>query len=67
MTSGETGGRLIAAIEKAMHDLEITPSEYNEIINTAGEDSHIDSQEKELLKQFHELLSNGTIKRVREK
>lgn len=66
MGSGASGGKLISIIEKAIHDLEVTPSEYNEIMNAAAADSHIDAQESALLKQFHEMLSNGTIKRVKE-
>ena len=32
-----------------------------------GDDSHIDAQEKALLKEFQAMIANGTIKRVREK
>lgn len=56
---------LKAIIDKAISDLEITPAEYNEIMNFAHEDGHLDKEEKALLAQFHEMLNNGTIKRVR--
>ena len=66
MQSGGSGGKLIEIIEKAIDDLEVTPSEYNRIMAEAADDSHIDGQERALLKQFHEMLSNGTIRRVAE-
>jgi hypothetical protein len=52
-------------INHAMSDLEITPSEYQQIMEYAYEDSHLDKEEKALLAQFHEMLNNGTLKRVR--
>jgi hypothetical protein len=52
-------------INHAMSDLEITPSEYQQIMAYAHEDSHLDKEEKALLAQFHEMLNNGTLKRVR--
>jgi hypothetical protein len=33
----------------------------------AADDSHIDAQEKALLREFQAMIANGTIKRVREK
>lgn len=62
--SGESGKRLIELIEKAMDDLEITPSEYREIMAAAGEDHDEDRREQALLAEFHSMISNGTIKRV---
>ncbi len=58
------GEKLATVIKKAIADLEITTTEYNEIINQANADMVIDSEEQALLKQLNELLSNGTIKRV---
>jgi len=52
-------------INHAISDLEITPSEYEQIMNFAHDDSHLDKEEKALLAQFHEMLNNGTLKRVR--
>ena len=46
-------------------DLEVTPEEYREIMACAEDDGHLDDEERALLSQFHELLSNGTIQRVR--
>jgi hypothetical protein len=67
MQSGKSGGKLIEIIEHAIHDLEVTPSEYNAIMAAAADDSHIDSQERALLKEFQAMIANGTIKRVRGK
>ncbi len=52
-------------ISHAISDLEITPDEYNRIMEHANNDGHIDKEEQALLAQFHLLLNNGTIKRVR--
>lgn len=52
-------------IDSAISDLEITPIEYQQIMDHAMEDGHLDAEEKALLAQFHEMLSNGTIQRVR--
>ena len=52
-------------INDAIHDLEITPAEYQEIMDCAHDDGHLDREEKALLSQFHGMLSNGTIKRVK--
>ena len=39
--------------------------EYNKIMDCAHDDSHIDKEEKALLSQFQQMLSNGTIKRIK--
>jgi len=62
--SGETGKTLIALIEKAMNDLEISTAEYKEIMAAAGADHTEDAREQALLAELHSMLSNGTIKRV---
>ena len=64
MRSGETGGKLSELIKKAISDCEVTSSEYDQIFALANEDGVIDSQEKSLLSQLQELISNGTVKRV---
>jgi len=61
----ESSRRLKELIEKAMEDLEISASEYQEILAAAGADSFEDPQERALLAQFQEMMSDGTIKRVR--
>ena len=67
MQSGKSGGKLIEIIQHAIDDLEVMPSEYNAIMAAAADDSHIDAQEKSLLREFQAMIANGTIKRVRER
>ncbi len=61
----KSASNLKELIIHAIQDLEVTPDEYNKIMDCAHADSHIDKEEKALLSQFQEMLSNGTIKRVR--
>jgi hypothetical protein len=56
--------KLANLIKKAMEDLEITASEYQEILNQANADGHIDPGEEKLLQQLQALIANGTITRV---
>ncbi len=64
MTSGETGRKLAEMIKKAIDDCELTTLEYEKILALAEEDGVIDNQEKSLLSQLQELISNGTVKKV---
>lgn len=52
-------------INHAISDLEVTPDEYHRIIEHAHQDGHLDKEEQALLAQFHEMINNGTIQRVR--
>jgi uncharacterized membrane protein YebE (DUF533 family) len=52
-------------INAAISDLEVTPEEYQRIMDHAHDDGHLDKEERALLAQFHEMINNGTIKRVR--
>jgi hypothetical protein len=52
-------------INQAISDLEVTPEEYRKIMEYALEDSNIDKEEQALLAQFHQMISNGTVQRVR--
>nr|MBF0221894.1 hypothetical protein [Desulfobulbaceae bacterium] len=52
-------------INHAISDLEITNTEYQEIMNLAHADGVIDKEEKALLSHFQQMISNGTVKRVR--
>lgn len=61
----KSASQLKDLINHAIQDLEITPEEYNIIMDCAHEDGHIDKEERELLSQFQQMLSNGTIKRVK--
>lgn len=64
MKSGKSGGKLADLIKKAISDLELTETEYQEILAVVHEDDHVDSQEAKLLAQLHQLVANGTVKRV---
>jgi uncharacterized membrane protein YebE (DUF533 family) len=52
-------------IGAAISDLEVTPAEYQQIMDHAQADGHLDKEETALLAQFHEMIGNGTVKRVR--
>ena len=58
------GHALGELIKKAIADLELTTSEYEEIMAQAYSDGTIDSDEQRLLHELQELISNGTVKRV---
>ena len=64
MTSGATGGKLAEMIKKAIDDGKLTNLEHEQILAEADADGVIDAQEKNLLRQLQEMLSNGTIKKV---
>lgn len=64
MKSGESGAKLAEMIKKAIRDLELTDTEFDQIMAVANEDGHVDSQEQALLSQLHSMLANGTIKKV---
>ena len=64
MQTGESGAKLAEMIKKAIRDLELTDSEFDQIMAIANEDSHVDSQEQALLSQLHAMLANGTVKKV---
>jgi hypothetical protein len=64
LRSGETGKELAELIKKAIDDCKLTETEYREILNLASDDSVIDSQERELLRQLHMLIANNTIERI---
>ena len=61
----QSATNLKALINHAIFDLEVTPAEYQEIMDMANADGVIDKEEKALLCQFQEMISNGTVKRVR--
>jgi hypothetical protein len=64
MSSSTPGEKLLKVIKKALDDHELTMTEYQEILAQAGEDGVIDSEEQRLLGQLHEMIANGTVKRV---
>ncbi len=62
--SGESGGQLADLIKKAISDGKLTTSEYERILALAEADSVVDAQEKRLLAQLQELLTNKTVAKV---
>jgi tellurite resistance protein len=62
--SGETGGKLAEMIKKAIEDGKLTNSEYEQILALAEADGVIDRQEKRLLTQLQEMLTNKSVVRV---
>lgn len=56
--------QLAQLIIKAILDLEITASEYRQILDQVNADGHVDAGEQKLLQELHTLINNGTITRV---
>lgn len=56
--------KLAQLIKKAMSDLEITASEYQQIIDQVYADGHVDASEQKMLQELQALIANGTITRV---
>jgi len=52
-------------IKKAINDLEITPDEYDEIMNFVHSHDSLGKEDHVLLSHFHAMISDGTLKRVR--
>ncbi len=61
----KSAGGLKQLINEAISDLEVTPQEYQQIMDAAQADGHLDKEEQALLAQFHQMINNGTLKRVR--
>ena len=64
MKSGVTGGKLAEMIKKAIQDGKLSNSEYEQILSLAQADHVVDSQEKRLLTQLQEMLSDKSVVRV---
>ena len=60
------GHTLREMIDKAIMDEKITTSEYNSIIEQANADGIIDAEEKALLATLHSMITDGTVKRVKD-
>lgn len=58
------GEKLAVLIKKAIEDCELTTTEYNQILAQANADQVLDDDEKALLTQLQDMLSNGMVKRV---
>ena len=61
----KSANKLAKMIKKAMDDSQVTTAEYEKIMAIADEDGILDRQEKRLLSELQEMLSNGTVKRVK--
>ncbi len=61
---GDEASKLREIMERAIADLKITTTEYEAIMNQADADGVIDNEERALLKQLNEMISNKTIERV---
>ncbi len=64
MKPSHSAHKLSELIKKAIDDHQITNAEYEKILAIADEDGHIDPQERQLLTQLNEMISNKTVKRV---
>ncbi len=61
----QSATELKTLINDAIFDLEITTAEYQAIMDAANADGVIDKEEQALLARLQEMISNGTVKRVR--
>jgi tellurite resistance protein len=64
MAFSESGERLRKMIIKAIDDAEITRDEYDQIMEIAWEDGHLDNQEKALLGELQNLVEEKMVKIV---
>ena len=64
MEISESAQRLREKILKAIEDHKITRDEYDEIINIATEDGHIDVHEKALLAELQNMIEDKSVKMV---
>ena len=62
MKISDSANELRVLIEKAIADHHITREEYDMIINKATEDANIDPHEKALLREFHDMIEDRSIK-----
>lgn len=65
MALSESANRLRIMIEKAIEDHKITREEYEQIIDIATEDGHIDAQEKALLAELQDMIQSKSVKFVK--
>jgi hypothetical protein len=66
MQTSESARRLAEMINRAIEDHRITNAEYEEIQRIANEDNIIDAEERALLAQLQEMISEKSVKRVAE-
>jgi hypothetical protein len=60
----KSGRKLEEIIKKAIDDHIIKNSEYEEIIEMAHADGHIDAHERVLLQELNDLIADKSVKRV---
>jgi len=60
----ESSIRLKEMIEKAIEDHKITHDEYDQIINIATEDGHIDPDERALLSELQQMIEDKMVRFV---
>jgi hypothetical protein len=56
--------KLLELIKKAIEDGVVTNKEYHQILAQAAADGREDPEERALLSNLQELISNGTVNRV---
>jgi hypothetical protein len=61
----KAGMTLAELIKHAMNDLEITNAEFEEIMNLAHADGHVDPAEQRMLGELQAMIASGTVTRVR--
>ncbi len=64
MEQTEEAKKLEAIILRAIDDLELTTSEYDEIMTQANADGRIDPDEAHLLNELQRLIDDGVVRRV---
>jgi hypothetical protein len=65
MALSKNANDLRKLIEKAIHDLQISRDEYEQIVHMATGDGYIDPQERELLRQLREMIEDKTIRLIK--
>jgi tellurite resistance protein len=65
MSKHQASHKLLEMVKHAMDDLEVTASEYREIMELAHADGQVDAGERAILAQFNQMINDGTIKRVK--
>jgi uncharacterized membrane protein YebE (DUF533 family) len=64
MAYSESAQRLKEMIVKAIEDHKLTRDEYDQIINLASEDGHIDPQERALLSELQNMIEDKSVRLV---
>ena len=62
MAVSESNQRLRKLIDRVIDDGVITHAEYESIIHLISEDSHIDNQERAMIRQIQQMIEDKTLK-----